>query len=124
MQTLDLLAVWVVLFVILVLAILLFLSLRIVAKISKDNKEVQLAQIALVNKLGSLLASKDAMSYQAIQAMDQVLPEGTPVTLPTEEELFDLLVARDARGEKLTEAEYDIIERAAFGESRDFSDPR
>ena len=102
---------------VLILSALLYLALREFRKTQESQKEVALAQTALLSKMGSLLASKDAMAYQAIQAMENwnSEPSSSPsVTLPSEEEL-DALLIRANNGEELTEEQYDFIERSALG---------
>lgn len=55
----------------------------------ETNKEVQLAQVELLSKLSSLLAAKDPMAFQAIQAMDKGYnPEPELENEETEEEML------------------------------------
>lgn len=117
---------WLALLIVTLLATLLFLSLREFRKTQAENAKVSLAQLATLSKMAALLAAKDVLAFQAIQAMDTYEPaevESPVSSYPSEEEL-DLLLNRHNAGEELTEEEYERIERGTVGEFRDPSDFR
>ena len=106
-----------------VLAWLLLKSLNTMKEISVIRKDETLAQLQVLSKMSALLASKDPIAFQAIQAMDSYSTSDLETVsaadeVPSEEEL-DSIVARYDAGERLTDAEYERIESAALGSYHD-----
>lgn len=99
----------------LILSLLIFLIVKMLKDFSREKKEVDLAQTQLLSKALALLASKDPLAYQAIQAMDPTLSnslsseEESEIKNEIERSIDDLLHDAQFSPENLTERERERI---------------